>query len=113
MGYDSKKLTVLFSSVRKFMAWRRDGSNVSFRSFVTLRDLRKEVGNDAARFYYVMRKSEQHIDFDLDLAVSQSKDNAVYYIQYARTYLSYVRKAASTDLIRRKYCSPTCNSLVS
>ena len=51
--------------------------------FVTLRDLRKEVGNDAARFYYVMRKSEQHIDFDLDLAVSQSKDNAVYYIQYA------------------------------
>lgn len=51
--------------------------------FVTLRDLRKEVSNDAARFYYVMRKSEQHIDFDLDLAVSQSKDNAVYYIQYA------------------------------
>jgi len=42
-----------------------------------------EVGNDAARFYYVMRKSAQHIDFDLDLAVSQSKDNAVYYIQYA------------------------------
>ena len=41
------------------------------------------MGNDAARFYYVMRKSEQHIDFDLDLAVSQSKDNAVYYIQYA------------------------------
>lgn len=52
-------------------------------SFVTLRELRQEVGNDAARFYYVMRKSAQHIDFDLDLAVSQSKDNAVYYIQYA------------------------------
>jgi len=43
-----------------------------------------EVGNDASDvFYYVMRKSAQHIDFDLDLAVSQSKDNAVYYIQYA------------------------------
>ena len=51
--------------------------------FVTLRELRKEVGNDAARFFYVMRKSEQHLDFDLDLAKLQSADNPVYYIQYA------------------------------
>ena len=51
--------------------------------FVTLRELRKEVGNDAARFFYVMRKNDQHLDFDLDLAKSQSKDNPVYYIQYA------------------------------
>ena len=50
---------------------------------MTLRELRREVGNDAARFFYVMRKSEQHLDFDLDLAKSQSKDNPVYYIQYA------------------------------
>ena len=52
-------------------------------SFVTLRELREEVGNDAARFFYVTRKAEQHMDFDLDLAKSQSKDNPVYYIQYA------------------------------
>ncbi len=52
-------------------------------SFVTLRELREEVGNDAARFFYVMRKCEQHMDFDLDLARSQSNDNPVYYIQYA------------------------------
>ncbi len=51
--------------------------------FVTLRELRKEVGNDAARFFYVMRKPEQHLDFDLDLAKSQSNENPVYYIQYA------------------------------
>ena len=51
--------------------------------FVTLRELRHEVGNDAARFFYVMRKCEQHLDFDLDLAKSQSSDNPVYYIQYA------------------------------
>jgi arginyl-tRNA synthetase len=51
--------------------------------FVTLRELRHEVGNDAARFFYVMRKCEQHMDFDLDLAKSQSNDNPVYYIQYA------------------------------
>lgn len=64
-----------------------------------LADLRKEVGNDAARFYYVMRKSEQHIDFDLDLAVSQSKDNAVYYIQYAHARICrMLEKAASTGL---------------
>lgn len=52
-------------------------------SFVTLRDLRAEVGTDAARFFYVMRKSDQHMDFDLELAKSQSRDNPVYYIQYA------------------------------
>ena len=64
-----------------------------------MRDLRKEVGNDAARFYYVMRKSEQHIDFDLDLAVSQSKDNAVYYIQYAHARICrMLEKAAATQL---------------
>lgn len=51
--------------------------------FVTLRELRREVGNDAARFFYVLRKSEQHLDFDLDLAKSQSNDNPVYYVQYA------------------------------
>ncbi len=51
--------------------------------FVTLRELREEVGNDAARFFYVMRKVEQHMDFDLDLAKTQSNDNPMYYIQYA------------------------------
>ncbi len=51
--------------------------------FVTLRALREEVGNDAARFFYVMRRPEQHLDFDLELAKSRSNDNPVYYIQYA------------------------------
>ncbi len=51
--------------------------------FVTLRQLREEVGKDAARFFYVMRKPEQHMDFDLELAKSQSSDNPVYYVQYA------------------------------
>jgi len=52
-------------------------------SFVTLRELRDEVGSDAARFFYVMRKCEQHLDFDLELAKSKSSENPVYYIQYA------------------------------
>jgi arginyl-tRNA synthetase len=62
-------------------------------SFVTLRELREEVGNDAARFFYVTRKAEQHMDFDLDLAKSESKDNPVYYIQYAHARIaSMLRK---------------------
>ena len=59
-------------------------------SFVTLRELREEVGNDACRFFYVMRKNEQHMDFDLELAKSQSSDNPVYYIQYAHARICSV-----------------------
>jgi arginyl-tRNA synthetase len=51
--------------------------------YVTLRDLRKEVGNDAARLFYVMRSNDQHLDFDMELAKSRSNENPVYYIQYA------------------------------
>ncbi|WP_343597879.1 arginine--tRNA ligase [Acinetobacter sp.] len=100
LGYDSSKLTVLLV---QFVSLWRGGEMVQMSSrsgqFVTLRDLRKEVGNDAARFYYVMRKSEQHIDFDLDLAVSQSKDNAVYYIQYAHARICrMLEKAKDTGI---------------
>ncbi|MEB3754995.1 arginine--tRNA ligase [Acinetobacter sp. MD2(2019)] len=100
LGYDSSKLTVLLV---QFVSLWRGGEMVQMSSrsgqFVTLRDLRKEVGNDAARFYYVMRKSEQHIDFDLDLAVSQSKDNAVYYIQYAHARICrMLEKAKETGV---------------
>jgi arginyl-tRNA synthetase len=58
--------------------------------FVTLRELRNEVGKDAARFFYVLHKSEQHLDFDLELAKSQSQDNPVYYIQYAHARICSV-----------------------
>ncbi|MDH5446669.1 MAG: arginine--tRNA ligase [Gammaproteobacteria bacterium] len=84
LGDDPKKLDVLLV---QFAILYRSGEKVQMStrsgSFVTLRQLRKEVGNDAARFFYVMRKSEQHLDFDLDLAMSQSNDNPMYYIQYA------------------------------
>ena len=84
MGQDANKLKVLLV---QFAVLYRDGEKLpmSTRSgqFVTLRELRKEVGSDAARFFYVMRKCEQHLDFDLNLATSQSNDNPVYYIQYA------------------------------
>jgi arginyl-tRNA synthetase len=71
----------------QFVTLYRGGEKVqmSTRSgeFITLRELRREVGNDAARFFYVMRSNDQHLDFDLQLATSRSNDNPVYYIQYA------------------------------
>jgi arginyl-tRNA synthetase len=84
LGEDENKLEILLV---QFANLYRSGERVQMStrsgSFVTLRELREEVGNDAARFFYVMRKCEQHMDFDLDLAKSQSNDNPVYYIQYA------------------------------
>ena len=73
--------------------WRGDEKvQMSTRSgdFVTLRELRHEVGNDAARFFYVMRSNEQHLDFDLELAKSRTNENPVYYIQYAHARIQSV-----------------------
>jgi arginyl-tRNA synthetase len=68
-------------------------------SFVTLRELREEVGKDASRFFYVTRKAEQHMDFDLELAKSESKDNPVYYIQYAHARIcTLISKLAEKDM---------------
>jgi arginyl-tRNA synthetase len=84
LGADASKLQVLL--VQFATLYRgQEKLQMSTRSgeFVTLRELREEVGKDAARFFYVQRKAEQHLDFDLELAKSQSNDNPVYYIQYA------------------------------
>ena len=67
--------------------------------FITLRELREEVGRDAARFFYIMRSHEQHLDFDLDLAKSHSNENPVYYIQYAHARIcSVLRNLEQKDL---------------
>lgn len=83
----------------QFAVLYRGGEKVgmSTRSgeFVTLRELRQEVGSDAARFFYAQRKSEQHMDFDLDLAKSQSNDNPMYYVQYAHARICRVFRTAA------------------
>jgi arginyl-tRNA synthetase len=91
LGIDTNALTIpmvqfaiLYRGNQRVQMSTRSGS------FVTLRELREEVGNDAARFFYIMRKSEQHMDFDLELAKSQSNDNPVYYIQYAHARICSV-----------------------
>ncbi len=91
LGELPDRLTV---ALVQFAVLYRGGQKASMSTrageFVTLRELRQEVGNDAARFFYVLRKSDQHLDFDLDLAKSQSNENPVYYIQYAHARCSSV-----------------------
>lgn len=96
LGHDPDKLEVLLV---QFANLYRKGKKVSMStrsgSFVTLKELCDEVGNDAARFFYILRKSEQHMDFDLDLAKSKTNENPVFYIQYAHARICSVLKQAS------------------
>ena len=101
LNHDANRLNVLL--VQFATLYRgKERLQMSTRSgeFVTLRELREEVGADAARFFYVQRKSEQHLDFDLELAKSQTSDNPVYYVQYAHARISSVfREARDKGLI--------------
>jgi arginyl-tRNA synthetase len=97
LGHDPERIeirlvqfAVLYENGEKIQMSTRSGQ------FVTLRDLRHDVGNDAARFFYVMRGNDQHLDFDLALARAQSNDNPVYYLQYAHARIaSLFRQAGS------------------
>ncbi len=98
MGVDADKLTVtlvqfavLFRGTEKVAMGKRAGE------FVSLRELRDEVGNDATRFFYVLRKSDQHLDFDMELAKSRTNENPVYYIQYAHARVCSVYAQCNAD----------------
>jgi len=100
LGYDADQIEILlvqfahlFKGGEKLQMSTRSGE------FVTLRELVEEVGCDAARFFYVMRSHDQHLDFDMDLAKSQSNDNPVYYIQYAHARIcSILRKLEEQNM---------------
>jgi len=101
LGINPERLVHLLG---QFVTLYRNGQQVQMSTrggnFVTLRELRNEVGNDVARFFYVMRKYEHHIDFDLDLAKAQSNENPVYYVQYAHARIcSIFKQLADRDLI--------------
>ncbi len=93
LGESPERLEVLLVQMANLY---RGGERVSMSKrsgeFVTLRELREEVGADAARFFFVLRKSDQHLEFDLDLARSQSADNPVYYVQYAHARICSVQR---------------------
>ena len=96
----------LVQFVSLFRGTERVSMSTRAGSYVTLRELRQDVGNDACRFFYLLRKQDQSLDFDLDLAKSQSNDNPVYYIQYAHARICSVlqqwggdaRSLATADL---------------
>jgi len=102
LGADESKLKVLLV---QFAILYRGTEKVpmSTRSgeFVTLRQLRSEVGTDAARFFYVMRKSEQHMDFDLKLATSKTNENPVFYVQYAHARVCSVLRQLDEKGLKR------------
>ncbi|HTY03971.1 MAG TPA: arginine--tRNA ligase [Rhodocyclaceae bacterium] len=91
MDLDPARLDV---ALVQFVSLFRDGAKVSMStragSYVTLRELRGEVGNDACRYFYLLRKQDQALDFDMTLAKSESSDNPVYYVQYAHARISSV-----------------------
>ena len=84
MGFNPKDIEIVLTQFANLI---ENGEKVQMGTrsgkFVTLSQLVDDVGVDAARFFYVMRSHDQHLDFDLDLAKSQSSDNPVFYIQYA------------------------------
>jgi arginyl-tRNA synthetase len=81
---DLVQFVSLYRGTEKIPMGKREGQ------FVTLRELRAEVGNDACRLFYLMRSHEQPLDFDLELAKSRSNENPVYYIQYAHARIASV-----------------------
>lgn len=99
LGFDPDSLTViLMQLVRLFQGGEVVRMSKRTGKFVSLNELVSEVGRDAARFFFVMRNPDSHLDFDLDLAKSESADNPVYYVQYAHARICSIVQAAGMDL---------------
>jgi arginyl-tRNA synthetase len=97
LGFDGAALeVVIMQLVRLYQGG--DIVRMSKRSgqFVTLDELAEEVGRDAARYFFVMRGADSHLDFDLDLAKSKSNENPVYYIQYAHARICSILRQDNT-----------------
>jgi len=91
LGYDKEKVSIL---IAQLVTLYREGKPVKMSTregeFITLREVMDEVGRDAARFFFIMRRTESHLDFDLALAKAETLDNPVYYIQYAHARISSI-----------------------
>lgn len=96
LGYDASKLKIIFLQMVSLF---RSGEAVKMSkragTAIPLRELMEEVGTDAARYFFLMRSTDSQLDFDLDLAKSQSADNPVYYIQYAHARICSIFRQAS------------------
>jgi len=96
LGYDANQLQVVLVQMVQLT---RGGEPVRMGKrtgeFVSLEEVLEEVGRDAARFFFLMRKSDSHLDFDLDLAKRQSSDNPVFYVQYAHARVASIFEQAA------------------
>ncbi len=96
LGYDDSRVTVI---LHQFVTLMRGGRQVKMSTrkatFVTVDELVDEVGVDALRFFFLMRKPDSQLEFDLDLATAQSQENPVYYVQYAHARLCSIARQAS------------------
>ena len=111
-GYSSEKLKVLLV---QFVNLIRDGQKISMSTrsgeFITLREVLEEVGSDAARFFFLTKRCDSHLDFDLDLAKKQSSDNPVYYVQYAHARISSIFRIATEKGIDADFSDPDLKAL--
>ena len=100
LGYDANALQVVLVQMVQLT---RGGEPVRMGKrtgeFVALEDVLQEVGRDAARFFFLMRKSDSHLDFDLDLAKKQSSENPVFYVQYAHARVASIFEQAAKSAI--------------
>ena len=96
LGYDPDKVTVV---LHQFVTLTRDGKQVKMSTrkanFVTVDELIDEVGIDPVRFFFMMRKADSQLEFDLDLATKQSQENPVYYVQYGHARLCAILRQAA------------------
>lgn len=94
LGYDPRQLhVILMQLVRLFKGGEIVRMSKRSGQYITLAELMEEVGKDAARFFFVMRSPDSHLDFDLDLAKAESAENPVYYVQYAHARINSIIKA--------------------
>ncbi|MGB9886595.1 MAG: arginine--tRNA ligase [Moorellales bacterium] len=98
LGYDPERLTViLMQLVRLFQGGELLRMSKRTGQYVTLDELLDEVGKDAARYFFLLRSADSHLDFDLDLAKSQSEENPVYYVQYAHARIASILRHARAE----------------
>ena len=112
LGYAPDKLRVMLV---QFVNLIRDGKKISMSTrsgeFVTLREVLDEVGTDAARFFFLTKRSDSHLDFDLDLAKRQSRDNPVYYVQYVHARIASIFRIAMERNIEADISDPDLSAL--
>ncbi|MBW1791100.1 MAG: arginine--tRNA ligase, partial [Deltaproteobacteria bacterium] len=102
LGYDESKVTVV---LHQFVTLMREGKQVKMSTrkanFVTVDELLDEVGADVARFFFLMRKADSQLEFDLDLATKQSQENPVYYVQYGHARLASISRKAREEGVEK------------